>query len=1535
MRNLMSKTICYVSIVFILLNSISAMAVEPLPRFEQLSIDNGLSQNSVYNILKDSQGFMWFGTEDGLNRYDGYQFKHFRHDSQDRNSLSGSSINALLEDNNNVLWVGTTNHGLNRFDRKTEQFTRFVHDPNDPHSLSNNHITSIAQDNHGQLWIGTRNGGLNRFDPTQNRFERVKAGLSRDYIRTLLWGSDNKLWVGSEGDGLKSLDVDTGQFANYLPNDRIRALSEDKQGNLWIATKTDLYRLNHKTQRLDSFRADASNPFSLKPVGINRLASDIRGGIWIGFDGGGLGHYDPKLSRFTYHTRQSSDRHSLSNNDVQSIYHDQQDLLWVGTMGGGVGKLDLNRRVFGHYKQGLDGNSNLSHNNIRSLLKDSKGVIWVGADQGGVNRYESDGVLLNSLKWLPDNPNSLSHNNVVSVVEAPDNIYWIGTLGGGLNRYDNNTQQFSHYRYSRYVENGLNYDWVRALFLDSKNLLWIATWGGGLNRFDASTQHFEYFTHQAELPTSLSGNLVQQMFEDNEGHIWVATTAGLNRFDNATGQFERFLHDEQNPNSLSNNDVLSIQQDAKGTVWVGNAGGGLHKYNAATNNFTRYREKDGLTNDTVYGILEDNQGYLWLSTNNGLSRFDPTTASFRNYDVHDGLQSNEFNSGAFYKGDDGELFFGGINGYNRFFPQHLKQNEQPPKVVFTDFLLFNQSVPINNAPVSDKYTLPGVIEQLAQVSLGYQQSLVTFEFAALDFRHPMKNSYRYKLEGLDNNWITVAAKIRQASYTNLPTGHYTLRVQASNAHGYWNEQGTSIDIKVNPPMWRSWWAYVIYGIVLAIMVYFIFHYQLERIHIRQEREKIDNEHRVIDRLKQVDKLKEAFLANTSHELRTPLNGIIGLAESLLDGVAGQLPAKADKNLAMVVTSGKRLAHLINDILDLSKLKHSSIVLQKQPLDLHALFDVVLMVSAPLLANKDVQLINSVPNNLPTIEGDETRLLQIMHNLVGNAIKFTESGSITLGGQVRGDRVKVTVHDTGIGISKDKFDCLFDSFEQVQLDDQRSYGGTGLGLTITRQLVELHGGKITVKSKMGQGSTFAFDLPMSFEKPQQPQQPQQLQPAPQKPLQHKQLNNTGAPTKVSWDVETIVEQTQQQAEPTNEQGRFRLLLVDDEPINLQVLNNHLSRHNYQLVEAQDGLEALELIENNGPFDLVLLDIMMPKMSGYKVCTVIRERYSVSELPVIFLTAKNQVDDLVHGFFVGANDHLTKPIDKHELLSRVATHLKLLDINRNLERLVSERTEQLETKNQQILAAQEKLVLSEKLASLGTLMAGVAHEIKNPTNFIHVSAFNLENDLAECLQYILDLAGSDAPADIIEGFNQQFAPLFKHIDVIKDGSGRINTIVKDLKTSSYMVEADKSTVCITDALMSTVNLIKAKYQQTLAFETDFAVTPSISCYPAKLNQVFMNLLINACDALENVEQGKVVIGCDMIDGQVQISIKDNGCGMSDDVKSKLFEPFFTTKGMNKGTGLGLSISYDIVHKHGGELSVESQLGVGSVFRITLPV
>jgi len=697
------------------------------------------------------------------------------------------------------------------------------------------------------------------------------------------------------------------------------------------------------------------------------------------------------------------------------------------------------------------------------------------------------------------------------------------------------------------------------------------------------------------------------------------------------------------------------------------------------------------------------------------------------------------------------------------------------------------------------------------------------------------------------------------------------------------------------------------------------------------------------------KLKDEFLANTSHELRTPLNGIIGLAESLIDGVAGKLPDKANYNLSMVANSGRRLANLVNDILDFAKLNDSKIKLNKRPVDLSVLTDVVLTLSTPLVGEKQLTLVNAVPKHLPCALADEDRLLQVLHNLVGNGIKFTNSGSVTVGAELDGQKLKIWVIDTGIGIDESQFKVIFSSFEQGEGSSQRQYGGTGLGLAVSQQLVMLHASQLEVESELGEGTQFSFTLPVaeamennhesSTDKPQQlsnlSQSVSRLSVAPiedyvatsnqQTAVQHSTSVDTGLPSNEAM-ADTSVDSSS--AEYKSGQSTFKILIVDDEPINRQVLLDHLSLPNYQLYEAGSGQQALDLLAEHGEFDIVLLDVMMPMMSGYEVCDRIRQQWAVNDLPVIFLTAKTQVSDLVQSFSVGANDYLTKPITKHELLTRVAIHLKLLDINRNLESKVAQRS--------------AELVQAGKMASLGTLTAGVAHEINNPTNFVHASAHNLHVDLSRFHQYLVDLAGDEAENEVLVSFEAQFGELFEHLVTIKEGTTRITRIVQDLRVFSQLEAADKKEESIQQCLLSTINLVRTKYAEVADIVTHFERQDAmLMCYPAQLNQVFMNLIVNACDAIranqsqkDNDIIGTVVVACRKTDTHIEVKITDDGCGMSDKTKTKLFEPFYTTKSEGEGTGLGLSISYGIVRKHQGELIVESQLGKGSVFTLILP-
>lgn len=1693
------------------MHALLAFASGASASFERYTINEGLSQNSVNSITQDQYGFLWLGTEDGLNRYDGHEYRVYRHDAEDPNSISDNYVNVVFQDSRGRLWIGTMDGGLNLYQQHHDRFLHFKSAESEAQTLNDNTIYTIFEDNQGNIWVGTESG-LNRFMEKTQRFVPIDlafpqgAAPQNQAVYQIHQDNQGGLWLGTDA-GVFHHSLQNGQFEFLLKapagsgpiGDKVNALRVDDKGRLWVGyARQGLLRLDRQERKHFQNRVFDNN--SLPNNNINMLFQDHKGQLWVGSKSG-LSRYVDKKGGFVVFRQRSRDNHSLMFDSILSMYEDNTGILWIGS-NSGLYKYDYRKTLFGHVRKNDSEPNSLNGDRVRALIKDSHGNLWVGTSQG-LNLYHAEFDKFTQFNAGGPVGSSLSHPSVRAISEAPDGRLWIGTDGGGLNRFNPKTRRFEYFRHQPDVPGSLSSDHVRTILFDHEGTMWVGTIGGGLNRYDAKQQRFDKFRHLKTVPGSLSDNNVYCLLEDSDLQLWVGTLGGgLNRYDPQTGEFVRYTTDAKNPKSLSHNRIYSLFEDAEQNLWVGTKGG-LSRFNRETGDFTRFDEKDGLANNTVYGILQDAQGMLWLSTNRGLSRFDPHNKSFRNFDVNDGLQANEFNGGAYFSADDGELFFGGINGYNHFYPKDIIDDSNTPQVALTGLLLFNRQVPLaSRAREDESFTLAQPLNTLDKLALNHTHSQVSIQFTALHFSNPLKNRYAYKLEGWDEDWIYTDHSRRLATYTKLDAGSYVFKVKAANKDGVWDDVGKSLKIDVAAAPWQTWWAYSLYVLCFAGLM-------LAFANIQQK--KIRKERAINLRLTQVDKLKDEFLANTSHELRTPLNGIIGLAESLIDGVGGKQSKVSRHNLAMIVSSSRRLANFVNDILDFAKLKNRNIELHKRPLDLFALGEVVMMLSRPLLADKPIVLKNSIGRDISAVEADEDRVQQILHNLIGNAIKFTESGTITLSATIDKQMMVISVSDTGIGISKEQFRTIFGSFEQVESCVARTYGGTGLGLAVSKRLVELHGGKIWVESELGVGSTFNFTLPLTDECPIEA------------------ANTTGLNQTVArlhlLDDHNSDDAVKYQRQRSDGQ-RFKILLVDDEPVNRQVLINHLSMHNYQLFEAAGGQQALDLIaeseQHNQPFDLVLLDIMMPRVSGYEVCQKLREKYPVNDLPVIFLTAKNQVSDLMQSFAVGANDYLSKPVSKHELLTRVETHLRLLDINRNLEGKVDERTAELEQanqtitalseisteisasldmnlvsqtvynhikelmsvdvflicmyepeqqrivskfsiengeplpdftinmsqkdrmvvwcveqkkpiiindlvqdypryfghgnipvplvgermrsliywplitsdkvigvmsvqssrhkaynehhqdmlktlastaaiamdnaqshleveqqkqevedKNREILAAQQQLLQSEKMASLGTLTAGVAHEINNPTNFVHVSAQNLEVDLTRFKQFIFELAGEDTDDEILQSFREQFKPLYDHLATIKDGTSRIKTIVRDLHAFTQLEIADPKLVCITDCIQSTINLVQTKHQEVAEFITEFDAKPMLTCNPAQLNQVFMNLIVNACDAIadrQRTEQhkkpGKVTIGCVENDEAVIITIADNGSGMSEQTKNKLFEPFYTTKAVGEGTGLGLSISYGIVQKHDGELQVESSEGVGTRFTLTLP-
>ena len=761
----------------------------------------------------------------------------------------------------------------------------------------------------------------------------------------------------------------------------VRVLAEDKDGQLWVGTNAGLNRMDVTTGQFKHYRHDTADPYSLSNDDVRSLLIDSKGGLWIGTDGGGLNAYDARRDRFIRYRNEAVNSTSLSNDYVMSLYEDTKGGLWMGTNGGGVNKVNVVQRQFGHIKHHPQIPDSLNSSEVYAIHKDSRGSLWVGTTEG-LNRQLPGQSGFSVVTHHPQQSES-TDLLIQTITEDDEGNLWYGS-DDGLYRYRLDDDQITLFSHDPDDVHSLGSNLVRTLFYDKDGVIWVGC-RGGLNRFDSRNHQFIHYRHDAQAEDSLSDDTVRAVLRDSRGDLWVGTWNGLNRLDEETGRFTRFLHDKDNPDSISSNKILALLEDHQGALWIATYGGGLNKYHPQTGKFSHYTTKEGLANDSVYAVLSDNNNDLWVSTNRGISRFNIGSSEFKTWDVHDGLQSDEFNSGAYFSSSDGELFFGGINGLNRFYGESIVTDNSVPKVEFTEFLLFNNPVLARQAVSGpgEPFVMEQAIDRLERMTLGYRQNLVSFEFAALDHTNPLKTRYAYKLAGYNEDWIYTDAKNRRATFTNLPQGNYTLQVRASNADGLWSQTSASIALTVEPPPWKTWWAITLYVLLVLLIIWY---------YVRGERKKVEQERAVVARLQQLDKLKDEFLANTSHELRTPLNGIIGLAESLIDGATGPLSEQTKANLAMVVSSGKRLANLVNDIMDFSKLKNRHLDIQLRPVDLRGLADIVLALSRHLIGEKSLVLVNDMPGDLPAVQADDQRLQQILLNLVGNAIKFTEQGS---------------------------------------------------------------------------------------------------------------------------------------------------------------------------------------------------------------------------------------------------------------------------------------------------------------------------------------------------------------------------------------------------------------------------------------------------------------------------------------------------------------------------------------------------------------
>ncbi len=1259
-------------------------------KFDHLSDEHGLSQNSAMCFLHDSRGLMWIGAESGLNRYDGYQIKVYKSKANDANSLSNDQIRALYEDRDGIIWIGTNGGGLNRFDRVTETFKTYIHDPKQPGSLSHNYIRTICREAFGGIWLGTYGGGLNYFSPQTGLFKVFKhdpadaGSLCNDYIRDMAPDSSGRIWLATKN-GLSCFDPKTGAFKNYvrdpnnpnsLQSDELSKVYVDQHDQIWIATRNS--GISVLTPQTDTFKLVQPQAVALRSA--TGFFQDAAGFVWMSTWQNGLVRYDPAAERLTNYVHAPQNIHSLGSDYIYTVYADHAGFIWLGTANG-ADRFQPKGRRFRHYHSEPGNVNSLSHNDVTCILEDSAEQLWIGTFGGGLAQFNHENDTFTYFVKDPANPFSISSNDIKTICKDSRGALWIGAWGspGGLNLLDRQTGKFTQYLPNAADSLSLSGNLVSCIYEDRQGTLWIGTWEG-LNRYDPVRNCFiRYKNTSVDGASDVALNRIETIYEDSSG-LWIGSYAGLAAFDRKNGKFTNYQHSLTDSTSLSHNTVYCLREDRMGRLWVG-TGGGLNRLDRRTMTFTAYDETHGLPNNSISAILEDDAGNLWLSTLHGLAKLDLATESFKIYDVRDGLQGNEFERNSACRTTKGEMFFGGLKGFTTFFPDQIQDNPYVPPVIITDFQIFNRPVAVK----SDGSTpLSRAITETDRIVLSYRQSVFSFGFAAMNFEIPEKNRYAYKMEGFDADWTQTDASRRFATYTNLDPGDYTFRVKGCNNDGVWNETGASLKIIITPPWWKTWWAYSSYALLLIGAIIGFVRFQQKKVERKQQeierkQKELEREQAIAEQLRRVDKLKDEFLANTSHELRTPLNGIIGLAESLLDGVAGILPDKAHFDLKMISASGRRLSNLVNDILDFSKMIDNRIELSLKPVNLHAIVEFVLALSQPSLGKKNLTLINAVNPDLPTIMADENRLQQIIQNLVGNAIKFTESGTVAVSIQEMtflGEMsfLPITVSDTGIGIAADKLEEIFKSFVQADGSVAREYGGTGLGLAITKNLVELHGGTISVKSKLGEGSQFTVMLPSvvsdqssAFSNQSSAFSNQSSDFSNQSSDFSNQSSAVSGPLSAIGIQQPTVEPKfdRLEAKPENRglETKNRLLtaesltilVVDDEPVNQHVLGNFLTLKNYKIVQAMNGLEALKLVEEGLKPDLILLDVMMPKMSGYEVCRKVREKYPHHDVPVILLTAKNQEGDIQEGFDAGANDYVTKPFHRSELLSRIQTHI----------------------------------------------------------------------------------------------------------------------------------------------------------------------------------------------------------------------------------------------------------------------------------------
>lgn len=1236
---------------------------------EHLTIDQGLPQNEVTSIIQDKKGFIWFGTRGGLARFDGHNIKVFQYQPGKQDGLSNNSVETLFESSDGKIWIGTKSGGLSCFDPYYETFKTYQFDAKDSTSISGNRVVSISETSDGSIWAGTWEDGLNWFDKKAGKFRRLLPGHR---VLSLMCTSDGTLWIASRNLLFK---IPNGS-RNPKPIDvglpiisEITSVIEDKKNSqlLLCGWGTGLISYNYRNGVVNRLYGDPS--ISRQANNLYSILKDNKGNIWMGFWGEGLNIYDStwKTSKVQIAPK-IQDKYNTDFDIVLTLFQDRSDNIWIGTDGGGACKLRNRSNIF---KSFTYENSNLSSGHVLSLLEDSKGRIWIGTKGGGLNELKGQEIVHH--KEIYDQIKDERANDIHTIYQDFNGVIWFGS-NYGLHKIT------KVYKDKVFVEtitkdfnksNSLSDEKVMAILRDRKGRFWVGTQQQGLNRMIGNDENglplFKSYKADAKNPFSLSENRISTLFEDSRGRIWIGTYKGLHLYQENLDAFIKISHEAGNPESLSNDIVICITEGKDGSIWVGTAGG-LNKVTLQNDvlKANYLTKQNGLPNDYINSILPDGNNNLWISSNGGIFKYSIRKGDILVFNVSDGLQSNAFAENAACKSNSGLMYFGGINGFNVFDPT-VKLSPVPSPLSFVSLKIMNKEITVAEK-INNKIILEKAFPYTKEITLSHLDKVVSIEVSSLDFTLPEKNQFAFKLEGFDNEWFNYQNQ-RTVTYTNLKAGTYTLHVKSSDIGNVWVGEPISLKIRVLPPPWETWWAYMAYFIVAMTIAFTIRNVIKKQIKLKAELQnaqvisaKADLEKQ---KEKEINEMKFRFFTNVSHELKTPLTLIISPLDELL--TLKDVPRNFRDKLLLMHRHSGRLLTLIHQLLDLRKSESGNmrLVIEQQNI-IKFIFEVFESFTHLAERRKINYTFQSDIDHI-LLEFDQNKIEMAVTNILSNAFKYTQDGGkiscyVTIEKDIALNKTfcALSIQDTGRGMPKQVLDKIFDLYYQVAVVDSVKISGTGIGLSLVKEIVQLHRGIVTVDSTEGKGSKFTIKLPL------------------------KQVLSGGVGSALLQSETEPKFESSINASEVQEIEKPMLLIIED----TDELRNYVAdllHDEFQVIQSSNGEDGLRSAMDKIP-DIVISDVMMDKMDGFEFCNKIKNNEKTSHIPVILLTAKTMPENELSGLDAGADDYIKKPFNPTILIARVR---RLLESRKKLKEYYSRKVT-LQPTNVEITSYDEKFL-----------------------------------------------------------------------------------------------------------------------------------------------------------------------------------------------------------------------------------------------------